>query len=83
MSSFGKIYKVTTFGESHCNSVGCIVENFPSNFELNLNKIQLMLNRRRPGQSEITTPRNEKDKLILLSGMERKKTLGTTFIISS
>ena len=77
MSSFGKIYKVTTFGESHCNSVGCIVENFPSNFELNLDKIQLMLNRRRPGQSDITTPRNEKDKLILLSGMERNKTLGT------
>lgn len=77
MSSFGKIFKITTFGESHCNSVGVIVEGCPSKFKLYNHDIQKQLDRRRPGQSDISTPRNEKDKVIILSGLENDYTLGT------
>ena len=77
MSSFGTNFKITTFGESHCDSVGVIIENMIPKFKLDLNKIQKQLDRRRPGQSKLTTPRNEPDKLELLSGMERELTLGT------
>ena len=77
MSTFGKNYRVTTFGESHCDSVGVIIDGVIPQFKLSLDKIQQQLNRRRPGQSSITTPRNEADKLVLLSGMEKGLTLGT------
>ena len=81
MSSFGTIYKITTFGESHCKAVGVIIEGVQPGFKLDLSKIQHQLNRRRPGQSNITTPRNEKDELIVLSGMENGLTLGTPLTI--
>lgn len=81
MSTFGNFFKVTTFGESHCKSVGVTIESPPPNFFIKLDKIQSQLNRRRPGQSSITTPRDEKDKLIVLSGMENGKTLGTPLTI--
>ena len=81
MSTFGNYFKFTTFGESHCHSVGVTINNPPSNFKLDLNKIQNQLTRRRPGQSSITTPRNEEDKLIVLSGMENGYTLGTPLTI--
>jgi chorismate synthase len=77
MSTFGRLYKVTTFGESHCKAVGVIVDGCPPNLELTEDYIQKQLNRRRPGQSKISTPRNEADKVILLSGVERGITLGT------
>jgi len=77
MSSFGRIFKVTTFGESHCKSVGAIIDGCPANMNLVETDIQKQLNRRRPGQSNISTPRNEKDKVIILSGTEFGKTLGT------
>lgn len=77
MSSFGKLYRTTTFGESHSPAVGCIIEGFPSKFKININQIQHELNRRRPGQSPISTPRNEKDKLTILSGLENEITLGS------
>ena len=73
MSTFGNYYKITTFGESHCKSVGVTINSPPPNFELNLEKIQKQLSRRRPGQSAITTPRDEADKLIVLSGMEKRQ----------
>ena len=60
MSTLGNFFKVTTFGESHCKSVGVTIESPPPNFFINLDKIQSQLNRRRPGQSSITTPRDEK-----------------------
>lgn len=81
MSSLGSIYKITTFGESHCKSVGVIIDSPISNITLDLDFIQNQLNRRRPGQSSITTPRDEKDKLIILSGTENNKTLGTPLTI--
>ena len=77
MSQFGKNYRITSFGESHAPGTGVIIENMIPNFELNLDKVQKQLTRRRPGQSHLTTPRDEKDKLELLAGMERGKTLGT------
>jgi chorismate synthase len=77
MSSFGNIFKITTFGESHSPAVGVVVDNFPPNFTIYLDYIQKQLDRRRPGQSDITTPRNENDKVTVLSGMENGKSLGS------
>lgn len=56
MSTFGKLYRVTTYGESHCKSVGCIVDGCPPGLTLTNEDIQVQLSRRRPGQSDITTP---------------------------
>ncbi len=81
MSTFGNFFKFSTFGESHCKSVGVTINSPPPNFDLDLDKIQKQLSRRRPGQSAITTPRDEADKLIVLSGMENGKTLGTPLTI--
>ena len=81
MSSFGKYFKITTFGESHCPSVGVVIDAPPSNFKLDLDRVQKQLSRRRPGQSDITTPRNELDQIIVLSGMENGLTLGTPLTI--
>lgn len=77
MSSFGKIFNITTFGESHCNSVGAIIQNCPPCMKLSEADIQPQLNRRRPGQSAISTPRNEFDIVEILSGVENGLTLGT------
>lgn len=77
MSTFGTIFKVTTFGESHCKGVGCIVEGVPPRMLLTEADVQPQLTRRRPGQSAITTPRNEADKVTILSGCEFGMTLGT------
>lgn len=81
MSTLGNYYKITTFGESHCHSVGVTINSPPPNLKLDLEKVQNQLNRRRPGQSSITTPRDEADKLIVLSGMENGLTLGTPLTI--
>lgn len=77
MSTFGTLFKVTTYGESHCKSVGCIVDGVPPNLSLDESDIQPQLTRRRPGQSRLTTPRNEKDRVYIQSGTEHGKTLGT------
>ncbi|KAL2311985.1 Chorismate synthase [Schizosaccharomyces pombe] len=77
MSSFGTLFKVTTYGESHCKSVGCIVEGCPPGMNLTESDVQVQLTRRRPGQSNLTTPRNEKDKVQIQSGTEFGVTLGT------
>ncbi|GMG00367.1 unnamed protein product [[Candida] boidinii] len=77
MSSFGRVFRVTTYGESHCKSVGCIVDGVPPNLSLNEDDIQPQLTRRRPGQSKLSTPRNEKDRVEIQSGTEFGKTLGT------
>lgn len=55
MSSFGKLFRVHTYGESHCKSVGCIVDGVPPGLELTEEDVQIQLSRRRPGQSDITT----------------------------
>ena len=77
MSTFGQIFKISTFGESHCKAVGVVLENCPPNLPLTATDIQTLLDRRRPGQSSITTPRDEKDKVTILSGTELGFTLGS------
>ncbi|CAG7847272.1 Chorismate synthase; AltName: Full=5-enolpyruvylshikimate-3-phosphate phospholyase [Serendipita indica DSM 11827] len=77
MSTFGRIFRVTTYGESHCASVGAIVDGCPPGLELAASDIQVQLSRRRPGQSNLTTPRDEKDLVQLQSGIEQGVTLGT------
>ena len=74
---FGRIFRITTFGESHGKAVGVIVDGVPSLIELDESDIQLDLNRRRPGQSSITTSRAEEDKVEILSGIFEGKTTGT------
>lgn len=77
MSTFGDYFRVTTYGESHCRSVGCIVDGVPPGMELTEADIQPQMTRRRPGQSALTTPRNEKDRVEIQSGTEFGVTLGT------
>mmetsp|Transcript_6561 Transcript_6561/g.15178 ORF Transcript_6561/g.15178 Transcript_6561/m.15178 type:complete len:499 (-) Transcript_6561:643-2139(-) len=77
MSSFGSVFRVTTFGESHCKGVGAIVDGVPPCLALTEADIQPQLTRRRPGQSRLTTPRAEKDMVTILSGTEYGYTLGT------
>ncbi|KAG9407858.1 hypothetical protein AC1031_021097 [Aphanomyces cochlioides] len=77
MSTFGRFFRVTTFGESHCKGVGAIVDGVPPGLELVEADIQPQLTRRRPGQSKLTTPRDEKDLVTIQSGTERGVTLGT------
>lgn len=77
MSTFGQYFRVTTYGESHCRSVGCIVDGIPPGMPLTEADIQPQMTRRRPGQSALTTPRNEKDKVEIQSGTEFGVTLGT------
>ena len=76
-STFGLLFRMSTFGESHGGAVGVVLEGCPPRLELDIQKINLELQRRRPGQSKITTPRNESDNLEILSGLEGNTTLGT------
>jgi chorismate synthase len=85
-STFGNYLKVTTFGESHGRAVGTIVDGLPAGIALTEDKIQIQLDRRRPGQSDISTPRNEADTIrVLLSGVKNGITLGTpiTFVVEN
>lgn len=77
MNSIGRIFKVTTFGESHGAAVGGIIDGMPAGINIDLERVQYELNRRRPGQSDIVTPRDEKDQVKILSGMFEGKTTGT------
>ena len=76
-SSFGKLFQISTFGESHGGGVGVIVDGCPPRLDLDLNAIQAELDRRKPGQSKITTPRKEDDQVEILSGLLDGVTLGT------
>jgi len=76
-SSFGTLFRVTTFGESHGVGVGAVVDGCPANVELCEADIQGQLDRRRPGQSDLTTPRQEADRVTILAGVEHGRTLGT------
>ncbi len=76
-NSFGTIFKLTTFGESHGTAIGGIIEGCPSGLELNMEAIQNELDRRKPGQSKITTQRKESDRVEFLSGIFEGKTQGT------
>ena len=76
-NSFGNFYKLTSFGESHGKAVGGVIEGVMPGIDIDLDFIQNELNRRRPGQSSITTPRDEKDKVEILSGILDGKATGT------
>jgi chorismate synthase len=76
-NSFGKLFTLTTFGESHGEALGGIIDGCPAGLEIDLNFIQSELDRRRPGQSHIATQRKENDKVEFLSGIFENKTTGT------
>lgn len=76
-NTFGKLFTLTTFGESHGAAIGGIIDGCPAGLELDLEAIQYQLDRRKPGQSKITTQRKESDKVEFLSGIFEGKTLGT------
>ncbi len=76
-STFGTFFRVTTFGESHGRGVGAVVDGCPAGLELSGEALQVQLDRRRPGQSSLTTPRQEADTVEILSGVENGITLGT------
>ena len=76
-NTFGKIFKITTFGESHGSAMGSILDGCPPQIELTNEDIQLELDRRKPGQSDVTTQRKEDDAVEIMSGVFEGKTLGT------
>jgi chorismate synthase len=76
-STFGTIFRVSTFGESHGVAIGGIIDGVPSNVPIDIEAIQLELDRRKPGQSEIVTQRKESDRVQILSGIFEGKTTGT------
>ena len=73
-NTFGRNFRVTTFGESHCKALGVIVDGCPANIEFDLEYIQSQMARRRPGGTEIGTKRNEADRLEVLSGVFEGRT---------
>ncbi len=77
MNTFGKIYKLTTFGESHGSCLGGIIDGMPAGIKIDMDELQHQMQRRRPGQSKIVSPRNESDKVELLSGVLEGVTTGT------
>src|SRR5512134_1458617 len=76
-NTFGKLFTVTTFGESHGPALGCIVDGCPPGLELTETDIQLDLDRRKPGTSRYTTQRREADEVKILSGIFEGRTTGT------
>ena len=76
-STYGTIFKITTWGESHGKALGVVIDGCPAGLELCEEDIQVYLNRRKPGQSKITTPRKEADEVEILSGVFEGKTTGT------
>ncbi len=84
-NSIGKLFKLTTFGESHGGAIGGVIDGCPAGLELDFNAIQHELDRRKPGQSAIVTQRKEPDQVEFLSGIFEGKTTGTSigFIIKN
>ena len=84
-NSFGNIFKLTSFGESHGKALGGIIDGCPAGVEIDLETINKELNRRRPGQSEIVTQRKEDDSVEFLSGIFEGKSTGTPigFVIAN
>ncbi|HMV69370.1 MAG TPA: chorismate synthase, partial [Myxococcota bacterium] len=76
-SSIGSLFRLTTFGESHGGGVGGVVDGCPPGLALDVAAIQAELDRRRPGQSSLTTQRKESDRVEVLSGLADGRTLGT------
>ncbi|MES2621500.1 MAG: chorismate synthase [Bacteroidota bacterium] len=81
-NSFGEIFRITTFGESHGKAIGVIIDGCPSGLAIDLDKLQHELDRRKPGQSSITTQRKESDTFEILSGIFEGRSLGSPIAIS-
>ena len=81
MNTYGKIFRITTFGESHGKGIGVVIDGCPAGLKLDLKFIQNELNRRRPAQSKITTQRNELDTILIISGIFEDKTTGMPLMI--
>lgn len=77
MNTFGEIFRLTTFGESHGPAIGGVIDGMPAGIGIDLGVVQRELDRRRPGQSALTTPRKESDRVEILSGLFEGKTTGT------
>lgn len=80
-NSFGQLFRITTFGESHGGAVGVVVDGCPPGIEITEEEIQKELDRRKPGQSSITTPRKEADRIKILSGYFEGRTTGTPILM--
>ncbi len=80
-NTFGKTFRITTFGESHGAAVGVVIDGCPAGLELSEADVQPDLDKRRPGQSEIVTPRDESDEIKIMSGVFEGKTLGTPIML--
>ncbi len=80
-NTFGQLFRITTFGESHGGAVGVVVDGCPPGIEITEEEIQKELDRRKPGQSKITTPRKEADRIKILSGYFEGKTTGTPILL--
>src|SRR6476659_2975537 len=76
-STFGHLFRISTFGESHGGGIGVVIDGCPPRIEISAAEIQRELDRRRPGQSKLTTQRKEEDRCELLSGVFEGRTLGT------
>lgn len=76
-NTFGKILQLTSFGESHGKAIGGILEGFPAGIQIDVEKVQYQLNRRKPGQSKLVSPRKESDQLEILSGIYEGFSTGT------
>lgn len=76
-NSFGKLFRITSFGESHSKGLGVVIDGCPSGIKICLDEVQDFLNKRRPGQNDFVTQRKESDKLHCLSGLQDGVTLGT------
>lgn len=81
-NTFGTLFKITTYGESHGKSVGVIVDGVPPGLPVTEEYIQKELNRRKPGQSDVTTPRNEQDEVHILSGVFEGKATGVPIMLA-
>jgi chorismate synthase len=76
-NTFGEVFRITTFGESHGKAIGVVIDGVKPNIPIDINDIQRELDRRKPGQSKVTTPRKEEDKVEILSGIFNGKSTGT------
>jgi chorismate synthase len=76
MNTFGRLFRITTFGESHGSGIGVVIDGIPGNLPVDLAEVEQALRRRRPGQNPYTSPRQEEDKVEVLSGLYQGKTTG-------
>ena len=76
-NTFGEIFRLTTFGESHGHAIGAVIDGCPAGLEVDINYIQKESDKRKPGKSPIHSTRNESDQVRIISGIYESKTLGT------